>query len=224
MKSSSCRFQAIVIFLVLSGYASQAQKLEIGARLMPSFSSFDVKNSSGGTVKGSVKLGFGAAAMVGYNISKNVGIEADLVYNTISQTYTDQNVENKIRLSYISIPLLISLNTNKTKKVNFNMVLGPHIGINVGSNIKTSGNDGINTSQAILSVKKNDLGITYGAGLDIGLNDENSFRLNFGYRGATGLIDVSDNTNSITTNSYYVLDGTRITINSAYIGISYLIF
>ncbi len=225
MKNSNINFRhSLLMAVLLLGISSsiQAQKFEIGARLMPSFSTFDIKNSTGGTVKGSVTMGFGAGAMAGFNISNNVGIEADLIYNTISQKYKNENVEQKITLSYVSIPLLLSLNTNKTKRVNFNMVLGPQLGINVGSNLKTSGNDGTSNAQAVLAVKKNDLGVAYGAGVDIGINAAKSFRLGVGYRGAMGLIDVSDNSKSNTTNSYYVLDRTHIKTNAAYIGISYL--
>jgi hypothetical protein len=225
MKNSNSKFRFSLLMAVslLVSTAINAQKFEIGARLMPSFSSFDIKNASGGTVKGSVKMGFGAGVMVGFNISDNVGIEADMIYNTMAQKYSHGNINQKITLSYVSIPVLLSLNTNKSKKVNFNMVLGPQLGINVGSKITTSGtNDGSNNAQAILALKKNDLGVAYGAGVDIGLNAANTFRLGFGYRGATGLIDVSDRSNSTVTNTYYVLDRTHIKTNSAYVGISFL--
>ena len=129
-------------------------------------------------------------------------------------------MDRNINLKYVNIPLLLALNTSKSKAFNFGIVAGPQIGLNVGSKLLSSSGD--NSSKPILSIKKGDLGFAYGAGIDFGLNDANSFRLGLGFRGVYGLIDISDNSATLTDNSYYILDRTKIKVYSGYIGISFL--
>src|SRR6185503_7750184 len=168
----------------------------------------EMKTAAGGTVKGEVTLGFGAGAILGYNFSDHIGIQVEGIYTSITQKYKELDVERKINLRYLNIPLLLSLNTGKSKLFNLNVVAGPQIGISVGSSIRTSGGDGTSTAQAVLAVKKGDLGVAYGAGIDIGLNPAHTVRVGLGYRGVMGLIDISDNSKTTTTDSYYVLDKT----------------
>lgn len=199
-----------------------AQSVEFGLRLMPTFSSFDLKTSSGGTVKGEVKVGFGAGALLGFNFSDHVGVQGEIIYTTMSQKYKESDIERKVNLRYVNIPLLLSLNTNKNAGVNFNIVAGPQIGISVGSSLNISGNNSTDSTQAVLSVKKGDLGVAYGVGIDFGINESHTIRMSLGYRGVLGLIDISDNSGTIVTDSYYVLDKTHIKSNAAYIGLSFL--
>lgn len=211
---------SVMIFITAS---VQAQKvIEFGVRYMPTISSFDVKTSSGGTVKGEATLGYGVGAFLGVNFSKHLGVQAEVIYTSINQKYTDQDVSREINLKYINIPLLLSFNTDKSAPVNLNIVAGPQIGLSTGSSIKSTGGDGTVTSQAVLSVKKNDLGIAYGLGVDFGLNPGKTFRLGLGYRGVLGLVDISDNSETTTTDQFYVVSKTHIKTNAGYIGISFI--
>jgi hypothetical protein len=211
------------LFLLLSliPTALVAQKGEFGVRFMPTISNFDVQTSDGGTISGEATIGIGAGIVLGFNFTDHIGIQAEAIYNTLTQKYKEQDVEREIRLKYINIPLMLSYNTNKMKPVNFNVVAGPQIGISVGTELFTSnGNDP--NDEAVLSVKKGDLGFAYGAGLDFGLNAAQTFRVGFGFRGVYGLFDISDNSQSLTTNSYYVLDRTHLKTYSGYAGVSFL--
>lgn len=217
-----------VVALVLAGISTAhaqdetQKKVEIGFRLMPTVSAYDVRTSDGQTVKGEILLGFGAGGFLAYNFSRHVGFQTEVVYNSISQKYSERDYEHKINLRYVNIPLLLSINTSKTKAVNFNLVAGPQLGINVGSNMTTSGPYDESRPEPILAVKKNDIGFAYGAGLDFALNAAHTVRLGIGYRGVLGLIDISDNSQSKTTDSYYVLDRTHLRTHSAYAGLSVL--
>jgi len=208
---------AIILFTAVK---VNAQTAEIGFRLMPTISAFDMKTSSGGTVKGSANLGYGIGAFVGYNFTNNIGVQGEVMYSSITQKYTQESVERKVNLRYVNIPLLFSLNTGKTNAVNLNLVAGPQIGISVGSKVFTSGGDG--TNQAMLTIKKGDLGVAYGAGVDFALGSSGMARLGVGFRGVYGLLNISDNNNSTTTNSFYVLDRTHIKTYSLYTGLSLL--
>lgn len=211
----------ILLFIGIATNNSFAQmKGEVGLRFMPTVSSFDVQTSSGGKVTADATLGYGAGLLIGYNFSDHIGLQGEVIYSTLNQKYTDDDVEREIKLEYINIPLLLSYNTGKSKAVNFNIVAGPQIGISVGSELFTS--DDTNPDEAVLSVKKGDLGFAYGAGLDFGLNTAKTIRLGIGFRGVYGLLDISDNSNNLSTESYFVLDKAHIKTYSAYLGLSFL--
>ena len=219
---------SIVILLFVGTNNAFAQdinsnkKMELGFRLMPTFTSLDVKTSSGGAVSGSVVLGFGAGVFLGYNFTNNIGVQGEIIYSSISQKSVDVNVERNINLRYINIPILLSLNTNKSKLINLNAVAGPQIGFNVGSSLSTSGTNNGNDPKPILSVSKNDIGFAYGLGMDLGFNENRTIRLSLGYRGVLGLLDVSDQSKTISNDSYYVLDRSHIKTNAFYLGLSIL--
>jgi hypothetical protein len=181
-----------------------------------------MKTSTGGTVEGKATLGYGVAAILGYNFSKNFSLQGEIIYSSISQKYSEMNVERTINLKYINIPLLFSLNTNKYGPVNLNIVAGPQLGLNVGSSVNTSSNEGTVTSQAVLSVKKSDIGFAYGIGIDFGLNEAQTVRLGLGYRAVRGLMDISDNNKVQVKDDYYIVDNAKVKTNAAYIGLSIL--
>lgn len=221
MKNIFLLFLSFAAFLFAFTIKADAQKAEFGLRFMPTFSSFEMKNAGGGTVKGDVTMGFGLGALLGFNFSDNIGVQGEVIYSSVSQKYKELGVEHRVNLRYLNIPLLLSLNTGKTKAVNFNIVGGPQIGISAGTRLSTVG--GNNTIlDPVLSVKKGDLGLAYGAGLDFGLNPARTFRLGLGYRGVLGLFDISDNNDSIATDAYYIIDRTNINTNAIYAGISLL--
>lgn len=215
------RFSAFAFFLFTALNLS-AQKAEFGLRFMPTFSSMDVKTTDGGVTKAEGEFGYGVGGFLGYNFSEHIGIQGEVIYNTLNQRFTDNGVQHKINMKYINIPLLFSINTGKTKPVNLNAVVGPQIGLSAGNKFSTSGGDGSVTTTAVWSVKKSDFGFAYGAGVDFGLNTAYTARLGIGYRGVRGLVDISDNSQTIAGDSYFVLDRTTINTNAAYIGLSIL--
>jgi hypothetical protein len=222
LKNSVISFASIALFVLVFSMNGYAQKAEFGLRFMPTFSKFDLQTSSGGSVKGEVKLGYGIGGLLGFNFNKNVGAQVEVIYSSLSQKYTENNVDREVNLKYVNIPLLLSLNTGKTKMINLNIVAGPQIGVSVGSSLSSSGNTSSDSTTAVLSVKKGDLGVAYGAGVDFGLNPARTIRLSVGYRGVLGLFDVSDNNQNLTTDAYYILDRSHIKTNAIYMGLSIL--
>lgn len=213
---------ALICTLGMTSQTAYAQKGEVGLRFMPTFTSFSLKTSTGGTVNSGLTLGYGYGLLIGYNFTEHVGVQAEVIYNTLTQKYSEADVERQINLQYVNIPLLLSLNTGKTKPVNFNVVIGPQIGLSVGSEIKVTGSDSSIASQAVLSVKKGDLGFAYGAGVDFGLNTAKTLRLGIGFRGVYGLIDISDDNKNYSNESFLVLDRMHLSTYSGYAGFSYL--
>lgn len=196
--------------------------VEFGARFMPTFSSFDMQTSSGGTVKGEVTLGYGVGALLGINFTNHVGIQGEVIYNSLSQKYKDQDLERKINIRYINLPILLSLNTGKSRPVNLNFVLGAQFGYNVGSNVSGSGSGGTDTLTAVLAVKKSDMGFAYGAGLEFALNTTRTIRLDLGFRGVYGFVNIDKPSQTSDQNSYYILENANVDTKSGYIGLTFL--
>jgi opacity protein-like surface antigen len=210
-----------ILFLLIFTINLNAQSGQFGLRFMPTFSKFDIKTSTGGTIKGEGTFGLGFGAFLGYSFSEYIGVQGEVIYSSYSQKYRELEIEREVKLKYVNIPLLLTLNTGKSRAVNLNVVAGPQIGISVGSDLFTTGDDGTG-SQGVLSVKKGDLGFAYGAGLDFGINPARNIRLGIGYRGVVGVFDISDNNSTIETNSFYVLEKSRVKVDAAYIGLSFV--
>lgn len=211
----------VVAFIFAFSTTVNAQKAEFGIRYMPTFSNFDMQASDGTTIKGEVTISHGIGVLMGYNFNENVGIQGEVIYTAVARRYSERSVEQKVVLRYVNIPLLLSLNTGKSRMFNLNIVAGPQVGIRVGSHVYTTG-DGTLMAQPLLEVKKTDLGFAYGAGLDVGLNEAKTLRLGAGFRGVYGLIDISDNSSTTATDTYYILERTNIETYSGYIGFSVL--
>jgi len=195
---------------------------EAGIRVMPAFSTLMPQTSNGLTVKGDAITGYGIAAIFGYYFNPHVGVQTELLFNSTARSYNDNGIERQVNLQYVNIPLLLSLNTNKYKRVNFNFVVGPQIGIRTGYSLQSSVNAGEGGRVAVLSVKDNDLGLAYGAGVDFGLNKAKTIRLGVGFRGSFSLIDIGNTNNPLPDNSYYVLKGAQLQTYYLYTGLSIL--
>lgn len=135
-------------------------RVEFGFRFMPTLSSFDMTTSSGGTVKGEATLGYGGGAFLGVNLSNHIGLTGEVIYNSLSQKYKDQDLDREINVRYVNIPLLLSLNTGKSNPVNLKVEAGPQVGFNVGASITSSGDTNSDTLQTVWTTKKSDFGFT----------------------------------------------------------------
>jgi outer membrane autotransporter protein len=214
---------SVIALLLVSALKADAQKGEFGVRFMPTFSSFDMQTSDGNTVSGSLSIGYGVGVFGGFSFSDHVAIQAEIQYLGISQKYKENDIEREINLRYVNIPLLLSFNTGKTKPVNLNAVIGPQLGISVGSDIHVSGGGPESeVTHATLSVKTSDIGFAYGVGVDFGLTESQKLRLGLGFRGVYGLLDISDKSQALTDDSFYVLERSQVKTYAGYIGFSFL--
>jgi hypothetical protein len=204
-----------------TGDTKDASTGYIGFRFMPTFTVLDLK-AEGAVVETSTVLGYGFGGVLGFNFSDHFGIQVEVIYSSLAQKYKLRDRESTIKLSYINIPLLLVYNTDYSKPVNFNIVAGPQLGLNVGSTLDADANGaGTDTLQARLAVKKGDIGIAYGAGLDFGMGTSGSVRLSIGFRGVIGIVDISDRSNNLTTNEYYILDRSKVKTYAGYIGVTF---
>ncbi|MGN6646420.1 MAG: porin family protein [Cytophaga sp.] len=197
----------------------ELKHIEFGIRYMPTFSSIDM-NSSNGVVEGSFTMSNGFGGMLGINFTQNLGIQGEINYYQINQKYADGSLNRDLTINYLNIPVLLSLNTNKAAPVNLNFVAGPQFGINVGSNLETSGSNGSDTAKAVVALKKGDVGVAYGAGLEFALNKSHSFRLDLGFRGFYGLVNMDSSTNQDGT--YNVIVSASRKTYGGYVGLAWM--
>jgi hypothetical protein len=194
---------------------------EIGFRFMPSFSKFDLRTSSGDVIEGDLALSYGYGGLLAVT-GKHVGVQLEVIYNPISQKFKDQQMERTVDISYLNVPLLLTLNTDKSMPVNFNIAFGPQLGINTGSKVVTTGGGDVDTVRAVVALKQSDIGIAYGAGLEFCLNPMRTVRLNLGFRGVYGLVDISDKSKTKATDSYFIIDKTNRESYAGYLGLSFM--
>jgi len=198
------------------------RKTELGFRYYPTFSALRVKTYNNETVGGDVSMSHGWGAFIGHNFNRHFGLILEVDYNQVSQKYRDQNLERRVNINYLNIPVLLSFNTDKTHWVNWNFVVGPQFGINVGSSIHTDGNAQADTVHATVAVKGSDVGVAYGTGLEFALNREHTVRLDVGYRGFHGLVDMDANQSSSSPDTYNVVVRAARKYNAAYIGLTFM--
>ena len=216
------RILCLLVFLSLTAYysQSQAQGAYIGIRAQPTISDFDVKDVNGELFKTTAVLGYGFGVIGGYNFSDHVGLQGEVLYDALSQSYIDNsNIERRIDLNYVHVPVLLTLNTNSSSPVNLNIVFGPQLGILVGSQFDATGTAEGDTITAVFGARTGDLGVAYGAGLDFNISPAMS--IDIGYRGVFGLIDISDQSQSTATDQYYLLDRSHVKTYSAYVGLKF---
>ncbi|HWY13095.1 MAG TPA: porin family protein [Bacteroidia bacterium] len=193
---------------------------EFGVRYMPTFASLNLRNYNNEVIQGDFTMSQGFGIMLGTNFSKNIGLQAEVNYLDITQKYKDQNLNRQVEVSYLNIPILLSLNTDKTRMVNLNFVAGPQFGVNLGSGISTTGNENTQTLHATVGASGTDVGLAYGTGLEFALSKTHCLRLDLGYRGFYGLFDASAKQYSSNPDTYNVIvRGSRKT-HAAYAGLT----
>jgi hypothetical protein len=198
----------------------ELRHLEFGLRYMPTFSSIDVHAHDGRVINGSVTMSQGFGIMTALNLTKHLGVQAEVNYYQITQKYADRTFNNDLTINYLNIPVLLSLNTNKEARVNFNIVAGPQFGFNLGSKFTSSGTDPQDSTKAVVALRKGDVGVAYGAGFEFALNQSHTFRLDVGYRGFYGLVNMDATTSQ--SGTYNVIVSTSRKTYGGYLGLAWM--
>jgi hypothetical protein len=198
------------------------RKTEFGLRYYPTFSTLKVRTYSGEVVDGTFTMGNVFGAFIGHNFNRHVGLVLEVDYNQMAQKYRDGNLDRVVNLSYLNIPVLLSFNTDKTNWVNWNFVVGPQFGLNIGSSLKTTGNANGDTLRATVGVKQGDVGLAYGTGLEFALNKAHTFRLDVGFRGYYGLVNVDAKESSSNSGTYNVVLQAARKYYSGYVGLTFV--
>lgn len=197
---------------------------ELGIRYMPTFATLRLRDAGGDAVQGEVAMSHGWGIMGAVNFNHHVGIQAEVNYHQINQQFKDRGLDRQVNVSYLNIPVMLSLNTDKAAPVNLNFVVGPQFGLNVGAEIDGDSNGNADEARATVGAKSGDVGAAYGVGLEFMLNSNRTLRLDVGFRGYYGLVDMSANeVESPGPNETYnvLLKASRKTY-SGYLGLTWL--
>lgn len=213
-------FIALFFASSLSAQYNSLRRTEFGIRYMPTISSIDLKTYNNDIIKGSVSINHGFGIMVSFNLTKHFGIQGEVNYYQVSQTLRDLDLSNEVNIKYLNVPVLLSINTNKEKRLNFNLVAGPQFGINAGAKIKSTGTVNPENVRAVVALKKGDVGIAYGAGFEFAVNNSHTVRLDFGYRGFYGMVDI--NASKTADNTYNLVAKASRKTNVIYAGVAFL--
>src|SRR5688572_21593063 len=101
---------------------------ELGLRYMPTFSTLRLRDAGGDAIQGQLTMSHGWGIMGAFNFNHHVGVQAEVNYHEINQKYKDKGLDRQVKVSYLNIPVLLSLNTDKASAVNVNFVVGPQFG------------------------------------------------------------------------------------------------
>lgn len=197
------------------------RRIELGFRFMPILSSFKVKTLDGGSLQGPSTLGYGISGMLAVNITKRIGVQAEAIYSLLSQKYTDQSLHRTLHADYINVPVLLSITPLSFRRLRLNFVAGPQFGYNVRSSVITSGQTSLDSANTVLELKKNDLGLAYGAGFKIELNSSGTLRLDLGVRGVFGFMNIREE-DGVNPQNFNVIDNNIMKTYAAYTGITFV--
>lgn len=195
---------------------------EIGVRWMPTFSSLAVRTYDGNVIQGEATMSNGYGGMLGINLTPMLGLQFEVNYLQISQKYKDRNLDRVVNVTYLNIPVLLSLNTDKSRMLNWNVVLGPQFGINLGAETSSNGSASTDTVRAVVAVKQGDVGVAYGTGLEFMLNKMRTFRIDLGFRGFYGLVDMNASNTNTDPNTYNVMVKASRKTYGGYLGLTFL--
>ena len=195
--------------------------LHFGIKYQPTIGSFGLKPLNDSTVTGKAQIGHGYGASLNFYLGNHVGLHVEGVYSQLSQQFKEPTFDRTIKVSYINIPVLLSLNTNYGKPVSFNVHFGPQLGINTGAKIESTNNGTAPAPEAVLRVRPGDIGLAYGAGVDFGIGPQRGFHINVGFRGVEGLVDISNSSSNLTNNQYYILQKSKISTYGGYVGLMF---
>ena len=185
---------------------------------MPTFTKLDLRDSKGNEIRGSVSIQHGFGILLGFNITTHIGVQGEINYSQISQRYKDVDLEREVKIRYINIPLLLSLNTSKSEQFNLNFVAGPEFGFNTGTDVSSTGAEGSDTLHAVVVLKKGNVGLAYGAGLEFAFDKSRTYRFDLGYRGFYSFVDVTSTSNE--SDSYNAVVKIPRNRNGIYVGLT----
>lgn len=222
LASVICLCMGIGAYGQQGGIKVPKNKYGFGIRAMPTFTNMDVYNSEGDIADRDFVVGYGIAGMFERTFSPYYTLHGEVIYNRLYQKYSDMDIERKIKLDQIYVPLLFSINTNKDMPVNLNISAGPQLGVNVGHKIESESSGDLREKEAVIAVKPADFAVAYGAAVEFS-NKRRTLRFDLGFRGAYGLTRFSDNDNEIGADQFYIYDRAHLQTYSVFAGLAFLL-
>lgn len=153
-------------------------------------------------------------------------IQSGLQYQSVNfKLGPDRKSLYEVQLEKIIVPLVFTLNSDLCKQVNFSLFSGPVIGATVNSSLNSLSVDDINRDTAItvISVKKADFGIMYGAAMEIGIDKFQVVKFLIGGRGTYGFSDINNDEDMGSNQLNIVPENSTIKTFGGFIGFKFAI-
>jgi hypothetical protein len=200
--------------------APDQRGFHIGLRYQPVFGALDVNAPGGNTVSATMQASHGWAVSLNYYFSNFFGTHLEAMWSRQEYGFD----EGTVNLTYLTFPLMASLNTNYGRRVNLNVAAGPYFGMNLGADASFDANGDRAAATATADVNAVDFGLAYGGGIDIGFGPENGVHLRAGYRGTSGLLDVAGSGVQASGNTVSVIArDSKMQTHGVYLGVMFKI-
>ncbi|GAB4132785.1 MAG: porin family protein [Raineya sp.] len=150
---------SISLLVFLLNFYTFGQNFSIGPIV-----GLNIANLSGDIENNSFKVGFAGGAFANYSITNEFGLTGQLLYSQQGANIEFGNVEDKIRLDYLQVPVLGAYYFGKDK-FRPKVLLGPQFGFLLSAKDK-DGNDFDSNGQIF---ETSDISIVAGAGFNYNL-------------------------------------------------------
>jgi len=146
---------SLFTFLVMAGFAVQAQNADFGLKGGLNLATWSNNNSGVGYQN---RAGFNAGLFAQVHVSPQLAIQPEVVYSSQGTKYTVANQEHNLALNYVNIPVMIQAMVGR----GFLAEAGPQLGFLTSTNDKVNGVETgfFNTSD----FKKTDVALGFGLG------------------------------------------------------------
>lgn len=138
-------------------------------------------------------------------VSPAIGIQTEALYSQNGATLDDDDVNGSLELDYLDFPVLARFSSPASTNAAFHVFAGPAFGVRVRARATSEFEDEEEEDDLSEEVKRLDLGLVVGAGLDFG-----RLVLDGRYRwGLSNLNDVDDQEGKIKNRTFSIMAGIK---------------
>lgn len=188
MKKMLKLYTVMTIASILISGIVNAQHVNFGVKGGLNFYNIQNDDNSKYDMKTGIHLG-----LLGHiHLDKSIAVQPELVYSSQGAKYTSNNVDYKLKLGYINLPVMLQYMFNN----GFRLEAGPQLGFLISAKSETN-----NTS---IKVNDNFKTVDFAVGLGVGYIKP-STGLGVGFRYNAGLSNINENSTVKSTNSGFQL-------------------
>ena len=169
-------YVSVAIAAMLMTGNLRAQHVNIGIKAGLNLYNINNDNNS----EYDTKAGFHAGLLGHIHVAKHFAIQPELVYSSQGATYTTDNVETRIKLGYINVPVMFQYMFDN----GFRLQAGPQLGLLVNAKSETE------NSSADIKENLNSIDLAMGIGVGY-INPKSGFGIDARYN--LGLSDINEN-------------------------------
>lgn len=188
MKKILKLYIAMVIAGILIAGIVNAQHVNFGIK--GGLNLYNIQNDNNS--KYDMKTGFHLGLLGHIHLDPSIAVQPELVYSSQGAKYTSNNLEYKLNLGYINLPVMLQYMFNN----GFRLEAGPQLGFLISAKS--------DVNNASVDVKDNFKTIDFGVGLGVGYIKP-STGLGVDLRYNAGLSNINENTSVKSTNSGFQL-------------------